>query len=194
MRRLQNDERLRAIGMLQMGSTQQAVANMLRVSQSVICRLWNRYQQTQNVRDRPRSGRPRATTRVQDRYIRTQVLRNRAQTANQLAVNLQQATGIRVTPQTIRNRLHAAHLHARRPRVVPPLTPQHMANRRQWCMQRRLWGNRRWSRVMFSDESRFTLDFLDRRSRVWRRVNERHDNVNVTRHNRFGGGSVMVCV
>ena len=74
MRRLQNDECLRAIGMLQMGSTHQAVANMLRVSQSVICRLWNRHQQTQNVRDRPRSGRPRVTT------LRTQFLRNRAQT------------------------------------------------------------------------------------------------------------------
>lgn len=192
MRRLQHDERLRAIGMLQMGSTQRAVANMLNVSQSVISRLWNRYQQTHNVDDRPRSGRPRATTQAQDRYIRTQVLRNRAQTANQLSVNLHQVTGIRVTPQTIRNRLHAAHLHARRPRVVPPLTRQHMANRRQWCRQRRNWGNRRWARVMFSDESRFTLDFIDRRARVWRRVNERHANVNVRQHDRFGRGSVMV--
>ena len=58
MRRLQHDERLRAIGMLQMGSTQQAVVNMLNVSQSVISRLRNRHQQTHNVDDRPPSGRP----------------------------------------------------------------------------------------------------------------------------------------
>ena len=88
-------------------------------------------------------------------------------TANQLFVNLYQVTGIRVTPQRIINRLHAAHLHARRPLVVPPLTHQHMTNRRQWCRQRRNWGNRRWARVMFLDESmRFTLDFTDGRRNI----------------------------
>ena len=192
MRRLPRDERLRAIGMLQTGTSQREVANTFNVSKSVISRLWNRYQQTQNVDDRPRSGRPRSTTRAQDRFIRNQVLRNRTQTANQVAANLNQATGVRVSGQTIRNRLHAAHLNARRPRVVPPLTARHMDQRRQWCRARRRWGQRRWSRVMFSDESRFTLDFLDRRGRVWRRRNERHANINLRPHDRFGGGSVMV--
>ena len=41
---------------------------------------------------------------------------------------------------------------------------------------------------MFPDESRFTLDFHDRRNRVWRRRNEHFHDVNV----RFGGGSLVV--
>ena len=45
---------------------------------------------------------------------------------------------------------------------------------------------------MISGESRFTVDFLDRRRRVWPRRNERFHDVSVIRHDRFGGGSVMV--
>ena len=72
--------------------------------------------------------RVQATTGVQDRFISNQALRNRSQTAHQNVANLHQATGVRVTGQTIRNHLHAAHLHARQPRVVPTLTNRYIAH------------------------------------------------------------------
>ena len=124
MRLMQRDERLRAIG-----RSQREVANTCNVLKSVISRLWNMCQQT-------RTRRPRATTGVQDRFIRNQALRYRSQTATQMSANLHQATGVRVTGQTIRNRLHAAHLHARRSRVVTTLTNRHIAHRREWCWER----------------------------------------------------------
>ena len=80
---MQCAEPLRAIVMLQTGRSHREVANTFNVSKSEISRLWNRYQQIQNVDDRPHSGRPR-TTGVQDRFIRNQALRNRSQTANQI--------------------------------------------------------------------------------------------------------------
>ena len=144
------------------------------------------------MKDRPRSGRPRATTHAQDRLIRTLALRNRVITANQIAARLHTDTGVRVTAHTIRNRLHRGHLQARRPCVIPCLRERHIRERRRWCRDRQRWDNRRWNNVMFSDESRFTVDFLDRRRRVWRRRNERFHDVSVIRHDRFGGGSVMV--
>ena len=143
-----------------------ATANTFNVSKSVISRLWNRYQQTQNVDDQPRSGRPRATTGVQVRLIRNQAPRNRAQTANQIVANLHQATGVRVTSQTIRNRLRAAHLQARPYRVVPTLTNHYIVYRREWCRERQNW-------VFIAGHIRrvpihFGLN-LDRRGRVWGR-------------------------
>ena len=69
--------------------------------------------------------------------------------------------------QTMRNRRHAAHLHARRPRVAPTLTNRHIAHGRGRCRESQKWGISRWSRVMLSDESVFNLDFLDKRDRVW---------------------------
>ena len=46
--------------------------------------------------------------------------------------------------------------------------------------------------VLFTDESRFCVDFTDRRARVWRMPNERFAPVCVAEHDRFGGGSVIV--
>ena len=49
-----------------------------------------------------------------------------------------------------------------------------------------------WASVLFTDESHYVLDMLDRRRRVWRRRGERYANCNVVQHDRYGGGSVMV--
>ena len=51
----------------------------------------------QNVDDRPRSCRPRATTWLQDRFICNKVLGNRSQIANQILAFLHQANSVRVT-------------------------------------------------------------------------------------------------
>ena len=68
-RHLTGNEASQAVGMLQAGQVERAVAGHFNVSQSVISRLWNRFQHTGNVAERPRSGRPRKTTVRQDRYI-----------------------------------------------------------------------------------------------------------------------------
>ncbi|XP_041361995.1 uncharacterized protein LOC121377966 [Gigantopelta aegis] len=174
MRRLQRYERLRAVDMLQVDTTQR-----------IISRFWARYRQIRNVTDRPRSGRPRTTTPVHDRFIWTYTLRNRGQSANQISREVRDTTGVTVSGQTIRNRLHRSNIHACRPYVTPHLTARHTAARRQWYTHRR-----HWVRVMFSDKSRFTLDFHDRRQCVWRGRNERYANIRP--HDRFGEGSVMV--
>ena len=44
---------------------------------------------------------------------------------------------------------------------------------------------------MFTDESRFSIQFNDGRVRVYRRPGERFADVNVRQRHRFGGGSVM---
>ena len=46
--------------------------------------------------------------------------------------------------------------------------------------------------VLFTNESRFCVDFYDGRRRVWRVPGERCADCCVTKHDRFGGGSVMV--
>ena len=46
--------------------------------------------------------------------------------------------------------------------------------------------------MLFTDESRFCLDFTDRRQLVMRMPKERFDEVNVVEHDHYGKGSVMV--
>ena len=50
----------------------------------------------------------------------------------------------------------------------------------------------RWSGILFSDESRFSLSFNDGRTRVRRRSGERFIGATITEHERHGGGSVLV--
>ena len=194
IRQLNIEDRGRAIAWLQGGNTQRNVAVRLGVSQSVVDRLWQRFQATNSVRNRPRSGRPRSTTNREDRYITNMALRQRTTTARRLRDNLRTATGTRVSDQTIRNRLRANNLRCRRQAVRPPLLPRHRTARRHWCTLHLRWQRVQWGRVMFTDESRFSIQFNDGRVRVYRRPGERFADVNVRQRHRFGGGSVSVYV
>ena len=136
MPRLTNDQRNNAIGRLQQGATQAAVARHFNVSRATINRLWIRHNATGSVADRPRSGRPRVTTPAQDRFIRLQHLRDRFQTATTTAANI---PGLRrVSSQTIRNRLRSQGIFARRPVRRNILTQRHRAARLQWCRTHRV--------------------------------------------------------
>ncbi|GFX35211.1 transposable element Tcb2 transposase [Trichonephila clavipes] len=86
----------------------------------------------------------------------------------QLQRQLLLATGRRVSSQTVRDRLHEGGLYARRPMVCIPLTPCHLAARRRWAAEHRDWEQHDWSQVLFTDESRFSLECDTRRVLVWR--------------------------
>ena len=182
-RHLIQDEMNRGIGMLHYGLSQRHVANVLGVSQSVVSRMWNRFITTGNVRHLHAGGRERSTNVVQDRSLVVQARRNRFDNAT-LRRDFQNATGVRISTQTIRNRLHNAGLRSRRPAIRVPLTRYHVQMRLAWARDHVTWTQ--------NDESRFCVDFTDRRARVWRMPNERFAPVCVAEHDRFGGGSVMV--
>ena len=182
----------RALGMLEAGLSQRRVARMMGVSQSVISRANQRHPETGPYSERPRSGRPVSTTPRDDRYLTNLSLRNRFHSARRLNNDFAAATGVIVSTQTIRNRLHRANMHARRPAQCVPLTPAHRRIRLNWAREHVRWTRQQWRRVLFTDESRFSLDHNDGRSRVWRRPGERFADPCIAEHDRYGGGSVMV--
>ena len=63
------DEMHVGIGMLEAGSSQRNVAVHLDVSQSVVSRMWNRYQTNRNAQHRLGGGHAKATSDIQDRNI-----------------------------------------------------------------------------------------------------------------------------
>ena len=180
------------IQLLENGVRQVEVAKQFAVSQSVVSRLYHRYQQTGLYQDRPRAGRTRALIALQDRYLRTTALRNRLNLARSLRNSLQNATGVHVSVQTVWNSLHADGLNARRPAVVPRLTPRRRQMRMTFCHAHVDWNTDAWSCVLSSDESRFCVTLNDRCQRVWRTCGERFAECAIVEHDRFGGPSVMV--
>lgn len=190
MPRLNEAQRNNAIGRLEAGESQTAVATTFNVSQSTISRLWDRYLQHRSTRDLPRSGRPRVTTAAQDRYIRVRHLRDRFTTATSTASSIPWRR--RISDQTVRNRLRDAGIRARRPVRGVILNQRHRQTRLQWARAHRVWPQQRWRTVWFSDESRFLLQRADGRARVYRRRNERFAANCIQEVDRFGGGSVMM--
>ena len=116
------EQRERAIGMLTAGMSARDVARHFQRHESTINRLLNRFQQTGNVADRPRSSRPRKTAPPEDCFLTTSSRRDRFLSSRKLAHLLRKATGTTVCDRTVRNRLHAARLKACRFHVGIPLT------------------------------------------------------------------------
>jgi hypothetical protein len=64
--------------------------------------------------------------------------------------------------------------------------------RLKWCRAHEDWDASHWRRIIFSDESRFTLEMADGRIRVHRRKNERDMQECMREHDKHGRGGVMV--
>ncbi|GFU94977.1 hypothetical protein TNCV_2268391 [Trichonephila clavipes] len=69
---------------------------------------------------------------------------------------------------TVARRLHGGGLFARRPVRCVPLTPAHRRRRSPWCREHRNWRDNEWGRVLFTDESRFSLSSNSHRILIWR--------------------------
>jgi transposase len=192
MRHLSEVQVARAVALIQQGHSIRHVSRDLRVSPSVIQRLWNRFRETGQYVRRAGQGRNRKTVQNQDRFLVLFSLRKRTATARDLLNDLRRAHGIEISDQTVRNRLKETNLKRRRPVRAPRLTQHHKAARMRFALDHRDWQLRHWTPVLFTDELRFRLTRCDGRVRVYRRPGERYTAATVQEVDGFGRGSVMV--
>lgn len=189
---LPDELRWRAIGRLEAGQRQADVARWLNVDRAVVSRLWSKFQRTQNASRSYSGGRPRVTSARDDRYIRLTGRRNRSATATQVRVEAVAATGRPISTSTVRRRLHEGGLYARRPVLCVPLTRCHKRQRLQWARDHVNWTQEQWQSVLFTDESRFSLDSDSRRRLIWREPGTRYHPSNIIERDRYGGAGVLV--
>ncbi|KFM59137.1 Transposable element Tcb1 transposase, partial [Stegodyphus mimosarum] len=182
----------RIIGRLECGRTQLEVSDELGIAQSVISRLWQRFQDDGNVSRRYSTGRPRVTTPNEDRYLAVTAKRNRRSTASDLSRQLSSATGTTISRQTLYRRLMQIGLYARRPVRCVPLTSTHCRLRLAGSREHALWTPQQWACVMFSDESTFSLQSDSRRTFIWRTPDTRYHQENIIERHRYGSAGVLV--
>ena len=142
--------------------------------------------------DFPRASRSRVTTQAQDNRMRTQHLRDRKRTATRTARETHGRHGGQISKQTVRRRLKERGIQPCRPYVGPKLTRRHRQARLTWCRNRQYLNAAQWRQILFTAESRFSLEHADGRTRVFRRTGERYADECVVEADRFRGGSVMV--
>ncbi|GFV90635.1 transposable element Tcb2 transposase [Trichonephila clavipes] len=161
-RRLPNSLRWRAVGWMEMGLSQADAARRLNVSRSVVQRLWDQYQSEDSVSRRPL---------VADHF---------------------QASGRRISATTVRNRLHNAGLYARRPVVCVPLNGRQRRNRLCWAREHVSWTQQQWASVLFTDESRFTMESDSGRLLIWREQRTRYHQSNTVERHSYRGGGILI--
>ena len=167
---LKNENRARALGMLECGISQHDVARRVGVSISTFARLVQRVNNTGSLSDRPRSGAPRVTSLRQDVFIRQRHLRGRFTTSQSTSYVVVGNRGRTVSRNTVRNRLRERGIFYRRPQRGVILMERRCRDRRKWAQNN---VQRHWRTVVFSDGSRFNLSSADGRVRVYRRRHER---------------------
>ena len=109
-RHLSVEAAAQAIGLLDAGLSFREVGRRLNVRHSVISRLRERHQQTGSVKQRPRCGRPKKTSPHQDREMVLIAKRERITSAKRINSEFRNVTGILISDQTVRNRLHTSNL------------------------------------------------------------------------------------
>ncbi|GFS95985.1 transposable element Tcb2 transposase [Trichonephila clavipes] len=182
----------RIIGKLEEGRSVTSVAAEFRIAHSIVSRLWRQFQTTGTAIRGFSSGRPRGTTPADDRYIVLQARRNRWQTAGEIARQTTQATGRPISRFTVARRLHGGGLFARRPVRCVPLSPAHRRRCSLCCREHRKWRDNEWRRVLFTDESRFSLSSDSHRILIWRERGSRNHPSNIIERDRYGGRGVLV--
>ncbi|GBM29736.1 Transposable element Tcb2 transposase [Araneus ventricosus] len=118
--------------------------------------------------------------------------RNRGATVSQLSRDLHAVTGTRVSRVTVSKRLHETGLFARRPAVFVLLPSTNRRVRLAWCREHRDWSMDQWVTVLFTDESRFSLNTDSRLILIWREPGTRYLPSNVREIDHYGGLGLMV--
>ncbi|CAJ0968398.1 unnamed protein product [Ranitomeya imitator] len=154
-------------------------------SMSRVAKTIKRYKETGSYEDRPRKGRPRATSASEDKFIRVTSLRNR-----------------RLTEAQIRDQTHlynnyyeetfcVAGLHGKTAARKPLLRTGNKQKRLVWAKEHKEWTLDQWKSVLWFDESKFDIFGSNHRVFVRCRKGERMDSTCLVPTVKHGGGGVI---
>lgn len=135
------------------GLSQVKIAKTIKCSRCAVQNTIKRYRTTGRYRNLPKSGRRRITSVREDRLIERISLQNRHKSAVAISAELREQRNAPISVHTVRRRLRAANLHARKPRRKPLLSQKHRTERLLWAKKYRNWTVDDWAKVIWSDES-----------------------------------------
>jgi transposase len=144
------------------------LASKFKVSKHAVHDIVHKKKEFGTIADRPRSGRPKITSTADDRALCRMARANPRLSAPEL----QRLWLAKASVSTVKARLRSNGLHGYIARRKPMLTPLHHRRRLQWCRERKHWSVQQWRRVLFTDESSFSLIPNSTRVYIRRRINE----------------------
>ena len=104
---ISNDLRKVAVKLKSEDKSLGEISETLGLPKSTIKKINEKYQATGSIQNKSRSGRPRKTSQSCNLLIVMQFKSNRRKAASEVANEMLQNLGIQISPQMVRNRLHA---------------------------------------------------------------------------------------
>ena len=102
-------------------------------------------------------GGPHKLTERDWRVLKHVTRKNRLSSVATFATEFQTASGSNVRTRTARRELHEMGFHGRAAAHKPKITMRNAKRRLEWFKAPRHWTLEQWKRVLWSDESRFTI-------------------------------------
>lgn len=116
-----------------------------------------RWKETGKFEERPGRGRKMKSTIRQDRALVRLSLSDRRLTSSELCKDWRQSTGVEVSTSTIRKRLLGSGLRGCKAKKKPKVLEKQRKARIAWTKEHLNWTSENWNKVIFSDESTFTI-------------------------------------
>ena len=155
-------------------------------------RLSTDLKKTNSLNSLPRSGRPSALKESDRRYLRLCSVRDRRKTSSVLTEDFNCERKIPVSNSVVNRSLHSWGMIGRVACRKPLLSSRNVKKRLRFAREHVKWTKRKWSKVLFTDESKFDLFGSNRRTFVRRLANERYKKECLTPTVKHGGGNIMV--
>ncbi|GBC34519.2 IS630 family transposase [Rhizophagus irregularis DAOM 181602=DAOM 197198] len=109
-------------------------------------------------------------------------------TAEKMQKEFIESTGKEVSKSTVKRTLYEMGYHSRAALSKPLISESNRLIRLSWACERRSWTINDWKKVVWSDESRFTLFQSDKKIHVWCLPKESHDVSCLVLTIKHGGG------
>uniref|UniRef100_A0A672KR94 Transposase Tc1-like domain-containing protein n=1 Tax=Sinocyclocheilus grahami TaxID=75366 RepID=A0A672KR94_SINGR len=150
------------------GKPQTFIAKEAGCSQNAVSKHVNR-----KLSGRKKCGRKRCTTNRENRSLMRIVKQNRFKNLSELHKECTEA-GVKASRATTHRRVKEFGYSCRIPLVKPLLNHRQRQRRLTWAKEKKNWTVAQWSKVLFSDESKFCISFGNQGPRVWRKGGEAH--------------------
>ncbi len=148
------------------GKPQTFIAKEAGCPQSAVSKHVNR-----KLSGRKKCRRKRCTTNRENRSLMRIVKQNRFKNLGELHKEWTEA-GVKASRATTHRRVKEFGYSCRIPLVKPLLNHRQRQRRLTWSKEN--WTVAQWSKVLFSDESKFCISFRNQGPRVWRKGGEAH--------------------
>ncbi len=148
------------------GKTQKVIAKEAGCPQSSVSKHINR-----EAKGRKRCGRKKCTSNRDNRTLERIVKQNPLKNVGEIHKEWT-AAGVSASRTTTHRRMQDMGFSCRIPCIKPLLNNRQRQKRLAWAKDKKDWTAAEWSKVMFSDESKFCISFGNQGPRVWRKRGE----------------------